>query len=222
MYTSYEDMAIFWLGYFEGRNKTHLIYPIENLDANLELINMHQIGPNFFAYWLPEGLETFGIWTRFASYLSDDGYITGYHSIDPTSANSYEISDLNPIVPLHDRNNHSECNQFYFKDADFKSFDYAIVITSVVCIISGLVYGLIAILEGFEIINEIVLLRIYNPNLQGYVRGFLKFGGIDACNCGTKNLDEHSSDCPTYEEVCGERSIRKIIKHFSYHPNMNK
>ena len=95
MYTSYEDMAIFWLGYFESRNMTHLIYPMENLQANLEKINMHQIGTNFLPYWFPPGFEIFGPWTRFASYLSDDGYITGYHSIDPTSANSYEISDLN-------------------------------------------------------------------------------------------------------------------------------
>ena len=122
-------------------------------------------------------------------------------------------------MPLHDRNNHSECNQFHIKDADFKSFDLAIIFTSVACIIIGLLYGVIAALEELKIINEIVLLRIYNPNVQGYMRGVLKFGGIDACNCGTKNLDEHSPDCPTYEEDCGERSIRKIIRTLSYHPN---
>ena len=40
MFESYEDMALFWIGFFESMKVIDVIYPIENLQKNVQVINI--------------------------------------------------------------------------------------------------------------------------------------------------------------------------------------
>ena len=110
LFTSYEDMALFWIGYFEGRELLDMIYPMKNLEDNVPRLNIHQIAVTFLDWTLATG--TFDPWTRWAYYLVQGGYVKGTNYQDGPEAGyeSYKVSALEPIVNLYDTETSSECN----------------------------------------------------------------------------------------------------------------
>ena len=183
MFKSYEDMALFWVGYFEGRNRTKFIYPMENFEENVPIMNFNMVAVTFLDWWLGTGL-TFDPWTMYGYYAEMLGYTTGdITDGEDAELPSTSLSVLEPIVPLYDPIVTRKCNKFKFKGSNWEWYDYVIVITSLICNFIGFLYFCCNLCETMEWCEEIVIFEFKGPRSKKALQKFLKFANITYCTC---------------------------------------